>query len=58
MCKHLGWYARNLPGASELHRALVQTSSAVQVEMLIAHSLDYRSSWEGVASPQQIQERT
>jgi len=58
MRKHLGWYARNLPGASELRRALVQTSSAAQVEMLIAHYLDYRGSWEGVASPQQIQEGT
>ncbi|MCS6825988.1 MAG: tRNA-dihydrouridine synthase [Caldilinea sp.] len=36
MRKHLGWYARGFPGASYLRRSLVQTSSASEVEALLA----------------------
>ena len=36
MRKHLGWYARGFPGASYLRRRLVQTSSAAEVEALLA----------------------
>ncbi len=36
MRKHLGWYACGFPGASYLRRSLVQTSSAAEVEALLA----------------------
>ena len=45
MRKHLGWYAHNLPGASGLRRDLVRTSSAAEVEALIARYLEYRATW-------------
>ena len=45
MRKHLGWYARNLPGASGLRRDLVRTSSAAEVEALITRYLAYRAAW-------------
>lgn len=45
MRKHLGWYARNLPGATSLRRDLVRASSATEVETLIAQYLHYRATW-------------
>jgi len=56
MRKHLGWYARNLPGASGLRRDLVRTSTAAEVEALIMRYLDYRRSWQGTAAHPQAQE--
>lgn len=45
MRKHLGWYARALPGAAGLRRDLVRASSAAEVEALITHYLAYRAAW-------------
>ncbi len=50
MRKHLGWYARNVPGASGLRRDLVRTSSAEEVEALVTAYLAYRAGWEGMGA--------
>lgn len=46
MRKHLGWYVRNLPGASHLRRTLVQTSSLDEAVMAIKEYLAYRQGWD------------
>ncbi len=46
MRKHLGWYVRNLPGASHLRRTLVLTSSLEEAVMAIEEYLAYRRGWD------------
>lgn len=46
MRKQLGWYARALPGATTLRRALVETNSAAEVEAALRRYFDHRLSWE------------
>ena len=46
MRKHLGWYARNLPGAVGLRRELVQASGVADVEAILERYLAYRRRWE------------
>jgi nifR3 family TIM-barrel protein len=46
MRKHLGWYVRNLPGASHLRRTLVQTSNMEDAVMAIEEYLAYRQGWD------------
>ncbi len=45
MRKHLGWYARRVPGASYLRRTLLQTSSVEEAVAAIDEYFDYRESW-------------
>ncbi|HHY57845.1 MAG TPA: tRNA-dihydrouridine synthase [Chloroflexi bacterium] len=46
MRKQLGWYARAVPGASTLRRALVETNSADEVEAVLRRYFDHRQTWE------------
>jgi tRNA-dihydrouridine synthase B len=46
MRKHLGWYVRQLPGASHLRRALTQASSVDEAVAVIDEYLAYREQWE------------
>ena len=45
MRKHLGWYARNLPGAKHLRRELTQSSSLHEAETIIERYFAYRQRW-------------
>ena len=38
--KHLGWYVKGLPGASDLRRQLHQVDSMAQVERIFAEYLE------------------
>lgn len=38
MRKHLGWYVKDFPGASELRQRLVQTNSAAEVREILENS--------------------
>ena len=46
MRKHLGWYARNLPGAVGLRRELVQASGVADVEVILERYFLRRQRWE------------
>ncbi len=46
MRKQLGWYARSVPGANTLRRALVETNSADEVEAVLQRYFDHRRTWE------------
>lgn len=46
MRKQLGWYARAVPGANMLRRALVETNSADEVEAVLHRYFDHRLTWE------------
>lgn len=46
MRKHLGWYARNIPGASALRRALVQTWNAAEVAAILDDYFAHRRIFE------------
>jgi len=46
MRKHLGWYARGVPGAATLRRALVQTWNAAEVASILDDYFAHRSVWE------------
>jgi nifR3 family TIM-barrel protein len=45
MRKHLSWYAKHVPSASYLRRALAQTSSVEEAEAVIKEYLEYRRGW-------------
>ena len=47
MRKHLGWYVRELPGASRLRRTLTQSSSLDEAVGVIVDYLAYRQAWDG-----------
>jgi tRNA-dihydrouridine synthase B len=49
MRKHLGWYVRNLPGASHLRRTLTQTCTLEEAVTTLEGYLAYRRGWEGMA---------
>ena len=51
MRKHLGWYARAVPGASTLRRALVETSNAGEVETVLERYFAHRHAWEAAHRP-------
>ena len=46
MRKHLGWYVRQLPGASHLRRTLTLTNSLHDAVTAIEQYLSYRQGWE------------
>lgn len=46
MRKQLGWYARSVPGASTLRRALVETNSAAEVAAVLQRYFEHRQTWE------------
>jgi tRNA-dihydrouridine synthase B len=46
MRKHLGWYVRELPGASHLRRMLTQTTSRAAAVAVIEEYLAYRRAWD------------
>lgn len=46
MRKHLGWYARSVPAAAALRRALVETNGADDVEAVLRQYFARRQQWE------------
>ena len=46
MRKQLGWYARSVPGASTLRRALVEANSADDVAAILKRYFAHRQGWE------------
>lgn len=46
MHKHLGWYARQMPGARGLRQALLHTTCAAEVDQAIDDYLAYRARWD------------
>jgi tRNA-dihydrouridine synthase len=46
MRKHLGWYARWIPAASALRRALVGSTTAAEVAALLDAYFLQRRTWE------------
>jgi tRNA-dihydrouridine synthase len=46
MRKHLGWYARGVPGAHGLRQEVVHTYSADEVAAILARYFAYRRGWE------------
>lgn len=49
MHKHLGWYARSVPGARGLRGALLRTRSAGDVDRVLDDYFARRARWEGRA---------
>ena len=45
--KHLGWYAKGLPGSADLRRRLHAVESLGEVEGIFAEYLDHRDRFEG-----------
>jgi tRNA-dihydrouridine synthase len=51
MRKQLGWYARAIPGASTLRRALVEANSAEDVAAILGRYFAHREGWEASTAP-------